>query len=496
VENKPQALAALAKESLPEGAPLPQGQLVEVALHPVELNKFLLRQVRYRYSGTAQIVPFALPYWAQLGPSDWRTATVGGGGVELYWDSADTRLTVSIPQSRQDVELLLTDVHQEARNPKDTVSRTNIVIATENEDRQERLRSKKAWNRLPRKIAVPVMGTVKEFELGSTEDAAKQLLPKSDQVVTISKDEGDGSHVLIATNASTAATGKDYVARQCVMRFQNSAKGSQLTWIRVRYEGDSGASRTWAQDILKNWQKTGGIMALRPYRLASLYGDEGKAPQYTYWRDDSTEVSFVYDQMGSVEVTLAARPDDDPRVAPTANVPAFLWRGPYPNLALDMSVNELHRLGLRPTERSVNEFSMSPGPNEPWDTIVVTTDGRNRVSSIVARYRPEAGKTRPSTKEIQDALVSQWGRQIRLIGWPNRTTRTTDPSNALNTFTWLDATTRYRLSWAQDESGRPVLLSEWRDVASLQASLAAAGTGPTSVAPPGSGLPTSGSKGY
>lgn len=471
VLSRPEELAAIGKTTLPESAKLPEGKLKNVVLSKLEISRALLRQALFRYDGDARIVPLMLPYWSQLGPSDWDTEADPLPCVVGYWQGPHTRLAVRVPYTKRDAEIVLTD----PRDLQKADERVRTAIQTENVDRQARLREGKPWVRLPRKIDVPALGQTLNYELGVTRDGAEKQIARSDEIVIITRDD-----VTIVTNAGQASAAQPYVARQWMMHFKREKDGEKLTWLRVRFESGSGGSQTWPADLLQSYQKAGGITTSRPYRLAYLFGEEGRfVSQSEYWRDDLTEIEFVRDPSGGVEVTLASRPEDDPSAVAARYLPAYLPRGPYPNVALGTSATDLEAMKVRPTDKNPNEYHILPGAKEPWDHLVLTTNENNRVVSIVARHRAEAGKAAPSLPEISQALLAQWGKQLRLIGWPNRSTRTPESPANYNTFTWLDAATRYKLSWSLDEKGRRTLVSEWRDVSSVKPPKGSAGVART-----------------
>src|SRR5262245_45435928 len=222
--------------------------------------------------------------------------------------------------------------------------------------------------------------------------------------------------------------------------------------------------------MVQSYQKAGGVTPVRTYRLAYLFGEEGKfASQSVSWRDDLTEIELVRDGSGGIEVTLASRPEDDPSAVAARYLPIYLPRGPYPNIVLGMPAADLEAMRIKPSDRNANEYHIMPGTSDPWDHIVLTTNENNRVSSIVARHRPEAGKPNPSLPEISQWLMTQWGKRLREIGWPSRSTRAPESPAYYNSFTWLDGATRYRLSWSPDDKGRRALVSEWRDIPSIRA---------------------------
>jgi hypothetical protein len=473
VISNPETLATIAKASLPDGAPLPEGKLSEVGLQRLDFAKDLIRQVRYRYEGDARFVPMATPYWSLLGPSEWSPVVEVGPGLQLFWESPVTRLTVRIPPTRRDAEVLLTDPRDVNNDPKRIENRRQTVVNFENEDRRVRIQAGKPALHLVRKIDVPAGERPISFELGMKSDAAKQLVRPFETVAVIEKKEADGSGIVIVTNA-TQSPATPYLARQVMMRFQKGKDGEALSWIRVRYETGTGTGQPWPAEIFQTWQKCGGVSLLRPYGLAGLYGEEGRSiSQYTYWRDDLTEVSYLRDPSGGVEVTLATRPEELPNYRPTAYVPTYLPGGPYPNIVLGMSVTQLDKMGLHPSEKNLNEYAFSPPADQPYDYMLITAN-ENRVVSILARYRPEAGKPPPTLQDIQQTMLNRWGRQLRDVGWPSRSTRVADAPTIYNSFVWVDGASRYRLSWSPDEKGRRTLLAEWKDMSLLRAESAAA----------------------
>ena len=120
-----------------------------------------------------------------------------------------------------------------------------------------------------------------------------------------------------------------------------------------------------------------------------------------------------------------------------------------------MSKDALVKLGAKPADD--NAFSIDPADKEAYGAILVWVDD-DKVSRIVARHK--SATPLKTEGQASKALLEQWTRDSRAIGWPHRQEMS---GQNLQSLASRDDNTRFRMFW-QDEPLGVSVFSEWKAV--------------------------------
>jgi hypothetical protein len=428
--------------------PLSVGKLLDVTLVQTPDHN-LLQEASFRYRPGTPWHQLAQPLFAQLGLGKWSVEDAGsnhGPRVRITWEDDASQLTFSIPhESREPSEL----EYRDRRDSSHHAARVAAVKARESKERQERLASGKAAQRLPRKLDY--------LPLGGERDDVVRYLPKGQ---TVLKREFDGG-MLVVVNSPPPKDGPPYMARQLLLRF---GKDDKLAWARVRYDiavkPKNAKEGDWPRQILDLWRKPGGAVGAlaSPYaaRMSDLPPQNPPGVLYR-WEDDLTEAAFLSDRNG-VEVTLEDRPLSGEDLPPLTYLP----RGPSEGatgVTLGMDRKDFEAIAKSKPIESPDGAWVFGIPQGLYDAVLVWFDKDNKARQITARFR-QADASKTGQKDLEKFLSDRWGAEVKQVGWPAR--RDYSPQGSLQSLVWFDDVTRYRLYWADSDNSPSRLWAEWK----------------------------------
>jgi len=428
--------------------PSPAGKLQEVVLEQTP-NQNLVERARFRYRPGTPWHQVALPLFAQYGPGQWQNEPASGNEgprLRIAWNDDRTELALKVPhEGRQAIELEFAD----RSKSEDLPARAAAVKAHEARERKERIDRGEAVTRLPRKLDY--------LPLGAPREEVLRYLPKGQTVFKREFDNG----MLVVVNSPPPRDGAPYMVREIVVRFDPEQR---LDLAQVRYDTASkprnAKEADWPKALLEPWRQAGGAVAALPSPLAARSRDlpaQTSSGTFYRWEDDLTEATLLSDRNG-VLVTLADRPADGKEPPPLVYLPS----GPaeaLPGLTLGMSRQDfLAAAKMKPVETPEGALAIGVAKG-PYDAVLVWFDKQDRAEQITARFR-QTDASRTGQKDLEKALTERWGAEIRQVGWPAR--RDYSPQGVLQSLTWFDDLTRYRLYWADTDNSPARLWAEWK----------------------------------
>jgi hypothetical protein len=290
-------------------------------------------------------------------------------------------------------------------------------------------------------------------QLGQTKEQALAALPQGQSI--IKQPIPDGLSVTINTDAPKNATSQ---AKQLLIRWDAAEKVAE---IRARYQaGPASKPGEWPGSLLARWKKYGGAAAEGPAPGAGVWEDpaDEKAPSLLSWHDDLTRASF-FAEGGAADVTLRDCPVDHPEGAPLNGL-GYLPRGPEQCTLGTSKADLLKAWKVKdPTATPQVDLVLYPSKNSPYDAYLIWFNG-DRVTRVVARHRPPSDPTKQVS--VGQSLSEAWGRDLRVLGWPNRQEFSADQE--LSKLSWLDEHTRIRIYWQETDTSRARVFTEWKDL--------------------------------
>lgn len=435
--------------------PLPKYTLQDITLTRLgEYDLLAGALFRYRPEATTNVGlhQLALPLFARLGLGQMAEVAATkerGTHLQVAWEDAVAKVVLRVPHdSSRPVEVEITDRRDASR----AAERDKEVLALEDIERAQRLKENKPLQTLPRTMA-PF-----EFSLGWNRDRVIGYLK---QFSFKTKEFADGV-LFIAPGG--APKDKPSMIREIMVRFN---KDNRLAWARLRYEQGTPKTpqdRNWPNQVLGTWQASGGVVGPTSSPLLPRTADLSKKPAtgvFYRWRDDTTEATYYFDpRLVFVELTLGDRPVD----ADKAPLPplSFLPRGPAGiGITVDMTPAEIEaKLGSKP-EKSADGASVVRPTSGTYDEIRLWIEG-DKVRRIAVRYRLDPKeKPKLAGSEMQRALIEMTSRWSEILGAPDRADDT--DQELLQSLSWFDDVTRFRLYWLESDDGPPRIWSEWRD---------------------------------
>jgi hypothetical protein len=428
--------------------PLPQGRLSEVILVRHAEEDLLLRAL-LRYRPGTPWHEIAAPLFARLGPGQWVLepgSASHGPRLQLLWRDATTRLSFAIPhESREPIEVEWSDSRQA---PEDLADWREAVRLREESERQDRLGRQAPLVRLPRKL--------ENLPLGAAREEILAYLPRGQAVTKREWDAG----MLTVVNTPPPRDGPVFSVRHLITQFDADGR---LWAVRVRYDAvakpRNAKEADWPKALLEPWRKSAGVVpaAPSPYTAAGIALPPQTPAGVCYrWQDDITEAMYVSDRNG-VEITLSQRPKEHSARLPLRYLPLGPGKGAFPAL-LGMNRSEFEAASpVRPVPAPEGAWAVGVSSG-PYDAFLFWFDDRDHICRIAGRFRL-ADPSRTSPKDLEKALSERWGTELREVGWPCR--RDFSPQGVLQSLTWFDDRTRYRLYWADSDDSPPRLWAEW-----------------------------------
>ncbi len=398
----------------------------------------LVSQVRFDYAdnpkdATPAAGSIARPLFASAGRPTFAFGEAGTGQIDFVWTDAKTRYRLRFPYSRD--KMIALDA-ADASASSDLAVRAALVADKDTRDRLERLQAKKPLSVVPRQID--------GIQLGISRIEFKKSLPKSAQ---LAEREIPGG-VMVAF-LGTPQPPADFVPREWFARFDND----KLVELRIRYvDLPSNKAGTFGKKLDALKAKLGA-----PDSVVGSHGNWADLPKRGSsnshsWHDDITKLTCQSEPYG-LELTLRDCPAESPAGAPLPGL-AYLGRGTS-NVTIGMSKDALLKLGAKPAEG--NGYSIAPGDKDAFDAVLVWLDD-DKVSRIVARHK--LATPLKTESQASKALLEQWVRDSRAIGWPHRQDMS---GQNLQSLASRDDNTRFRLFW-QDEPHGVSVFSEWMAV--------------------------------
>jgi hypothetical protein len=312
------------------------------------------------------------------------------------------------------------------------VKRQENAATRDQADRQARLANKQPLARLPRGL--------ESLSLGMTRADVDRMLRGG---VSALRQEIAGG--LMTTYSGQPKSAVDAVVRTIFARFDDAGR---LAELRVRYADHPNNKPGTLRKKLDALQAAHGPGETKPLDMAwaaDLPARKVAVEPIHAWNDDLTRLTCVLEP-GSLEITLLDCPPSHPQGQPLPAL-AFLGRGPA-SVILGTSQKELLAKGATPYEGAL---LLKTDAASPFDSVLVWCE-KDQATRIVARYRLDAANE--PAKHLQEA----WGRELSALGWPWRQ----DLADRVpKSWTTLDAGTRYRVFWQEDNQGTH-LLAEWR----------------------------------
>jgi hypothetical protein len=395
--------------------------------------------LQYSYDNLPPLSQLALPLWQANGPAQFGE---GGDGddrfLEIVWQDDRTRHTLRVPNADgAPVEFV-------AQNASGSLDARPGGLASDQAERQERIKSGKPFTRLPRQL--------EGVSLGESKEQALAALPPGSSV--LKQVTPDGMSVTLSGDGAMSATAQP---RQILFRLNAAGRVAE---VRVRYlAGPAAKANEWPSAFLARWKKMGGAPAETPNPNAEAWEDEKstKASALLSWEDDLTRLSY-HASRGVVDVAIRDCPVDHPEGVPLPPL-EYLPRGPERCL-LGTSRTDLLKAWKvdKPVSTADVELVLYPAKTSRYDAYLIWFDG-DKVSRVLARHRAVAAAAKPS--DMAEALSAAWGQDIRAFGWPAR--QELDADQELTSMGWLDERTRIRMFWQDSDQGPPRIYTEWKE---------------------------------